>query len=62
MDDKTTINKDLLLACKMALPWIGKLIAEGLHEECVNPGNCIKAMEELKNAIAKARLDNNDTR
>lgn len=45
---------DLRKACERALPWIGKLIAEGVHEKAIMPNDAIRTMEMLTAALAKA--------
>lgn len=47
-------SPELLSACKRALPWLGKLIADGGHLESVAPNDAIGAMEQLEAAIKKA--------
>lgn len=48
---------DLLEACKRALPWIGKMIADKAHLNAVAPNDCVGAMEQLEAAITKAKGD-----
>lgn len=45
---------ELLEACKRALPWMGKLIASRVHEDCVMPNDAVRTMEMLEAYIAKA--------
>jgi hypothetical protein len=45
---------ELLAACKRALPWIGRLIADNAHLNSVAPNDAIGAMQQLEAAIAKA--------
>lgn len=45
---------ELLEACQRALPWIGKMIADGAHMHSVAPNDCVGAMEQMQAAIAKA--------
>ena len=45
---------ELLEAAERALPWLGKMIADGGHLGAVAPSACVKAMEALQAAIAKA--------
>lgn len=47
---------DLLEACKRALPWVCKMIADGGHKNSVAPNDCIGAMEQLGAAIDKATI------
>lgn len=46
-------HEDLVAACKRALPWIGKMIADNGHLNSVLPNDCIGAMEQLEAALAK---------
>lgn len=48
-------RNELLAAAEAALPWLVKMIADGGHEQTVNPSNCVRALEGLEAAIAKAR-------
>lgn len=45
---------DLLEACEAALPWIGKMIADGAHMNSVAPNACVGAMQRMDAAIRKA--------
>jgi hypothetical protein len=45
---------ELLAACERALPWIGKLIADGGHMASVAPNDAVRAMQMLEAAIKKA--------
>ena len=51
---KAWLLPELLEACERALPWIGKLIAEGVHQQAVMPGDAVRTMQMLEAAIAKA--------
>ena len=44
----------LLRAARRALPWIGKMIADGGHLAAVAPNDALGAMEELTAAIDQA--------
>lgn len=44
---------DLAAACKRAIPWLGKLIADGAHLNSVAPNDAIGALEQLEAAIAR---------
>ena len=46
---------ELLRTCERALPWLAKMIVDGGHAQTVNPSNCVRALEGLEAAIAKAR-------
>ena len=48
---------DLLEACEAALPWIGKMIADGAHMNSVAPNACVGAMQRLEAAIRKAKAE-----
>jgi hypothetical protein len=45
---------ELLEACKRALPWIGKMIANGNHLDSILPKDAEIAMDMLQDAIDKA--------
>jgi Zn ribbon nucleic-acid-binding protein len=47
-------HEELLAACERALPWIGKLIADGGHMASVAPNDAVRAMQMLEAAIKKA--------
>jgi len=47
-------SPELLAACKRALPWLGKLIADGAHMNSVAPNDAVGAMEQMQAAIEKA--------
>lgn len=46
-------HEELVSACKRALPWIGKMIADKAHLNSVLPNDCIGAMEQLEVALTK---------
>jgi hypothetical protein len=45
---------DLLKALQRCAPWMGKLIAEGVHERAVLPNDAIRSLAMAEAAIAKA--------
>jgi hypothetical protein len=45
---------ELLAALRRAVPWLGKLIADGAHLNSVAPNDAIGALEQAEAAIAKA--------
>lgn len=49
-----TTAHTLRLAAQRALPWIGKLIAEGAHMHSVCPNDAVGAMDQLEAAIVQA--------
>ena len=44
-------ERELHLALKRALPWLGKLIAEGAHKNTVCPNDAVGAMEQAQSAL-----------
>ena len=46
---------DLLAALRRVAPWIGKLIADGGHLQCVAPQDAVGALDQAEAAIAKAK-------
>jgi hypothetical protein len=46
-------NADLLLACKRAIPWMGKLIAEGVHKRAVMPNDAVRTLQMLEAAAER---------
>jgi hypothetical protein len=44
----------MLLALKVAEPWLGKLIADGGHLEAAMPNHAVRALEMVVAAIAQA--------
>lgn len=42
---------ELYAAAKRAQPWIGKLIADGGHQNAVMPNDAVRAMEMLEAAV-----------
>ena len=45
---------ELLAALQRALPWLGKLIADGGHLNSVAPNDAVGAMQQAEAAIKKA--------
>ena len=45
---------ELLEALKRAAPWLGRLIADGGHANCVMPNDAVRTLEMVEAAIAKA--------
>lgn len=45
---------DMLAALKRAEPWLGRLIAENTHIDCVMPNDAIRTLEMISAAIARA--------
>lgn len=45
---------ELLAALKRVVPWIGKMIADGGHQDAVAPLDCENALKQAEAAIAKA--------
>ena len=43
---------DPLAACKRAAPWLGKLIAEGVHQQSVAPNDAVRTLQMVEAAIA----------
>lgn len=39
---------EMLKAIRRAVPWIGKLIAGGVHQRCVAPNDAIGTLQELE--------------
>lgn len=50
-----TAAPDLLAACERALPWLGKLIADGAHLNSVAPNDAVGAMDQMQAAIDRAK-------
>jgi len=46
---------ELLEACKRAIPWLGKMVADGAHRSAVAPLDCENALRQAEAAIAKAK-------
>jgi hypothetical protein len=44
---------DMIAALKRAIPWMGKLIADGTHLNSVAPNDAVGALEQLEAALAK---------
>lgn len=42
---------ELLAACRRALPWIGKIIADGTHLKCCAPNDCEALKKQLEDLI-----------
>jgi hypothetical protein len=49
-----TTAPELLAALKRAVPWLGRLIADGGHLNSVAPNDAIGALAQAEAAIAKA--------
>jgi hypothetical protein len=45
---------ELLAALRRAVPWLGKMIADGAHLNSVLPRDCEMALAQAEAAIAKA--------
>lgn len=45
---------ELLAALQRAVPWLGKLIADGGHMNSVAPNDAVGALQQAEAAIAKA--------
>ena len=48
-----TAGPEMLAALKRATPWLGKLIAEGVHKECVAPLDAENTLKQIEALIAK---------
>lgn len=46
---------DLLAALERAIPWLGKLIADGGHLQAVMPMDAVRTLEMAEAAIAKTK-------
>lgn len=42
-------------AAKRCPQWLGKMIADGAHQNCVAPGDCVGTLQRLEQALAKLR-------
>jgi len=51
-DTQTATNSELLAALRRVVPWMGKLIAEGVHDNSVCPNDAIGALAQAEAAIA----------
>lgn len=47
-------STELLAALQRAVPWLGKLIADGGHMNSVAPNDAVGALQQAEAAIAKA--------
>ena len=47
------VAPEMLEALNHAAPWLGKLIASGLHESCVFPKGALDALDMVNKAIDK---------
>lgn len=45
---------DLLAALQRCLPWVGKMIADGVHMSSILPNDAVGAMDQAQAAIEKA--------
>jgi hypothetical protein len=46
---------EMLEALTRAAPWLGKLIANNVHMDCVMPNDAIRTLDMIEAAIAKAK-------
>jgi hypothetical protein len=49
------INAELLAALERAIPWLGKMIADGAHQNSVAPLDCERALAQAEAIASKAR-------
>ena len=47
---------EMLEALKRAAPWLGKMIADGAHNNAVLPRDCERTLEMIEAVIAKAEV------
>jgi len=47
-------SPDLYDACKAAIPWLAKMIADEGHANCARPSLCVKALLDMEAAVKKA--------
>lgn len=53
---RATITIDRKTA-EYAAAWLGRMIADGGHKQCVAPNNCERTLERLEEALARPRGD-----
>jgi hypothetical protein len=51
----------MLEALELAAPWLGKLIANNVHLECVMPNHAVRTLQKVEAAIAKAKGESNES-
>lgn len=48
-------SDELLMALKRCAPWLGKMIADGDHEKCVGPSDCVRTLELVNLLISRSK-------
>ena len=56
-DPAPDLQAEMLQALKRAAPWLGKMIADGGHQNAVLPRDCERTLEMVEAVIRKAEVE-----
>jgi hypothetical protein len=45
---------EMLQALRRAAPWLGKMIADGAHQNAVLPNDCVRTLQLVEDVIERA--------